>query len=109
MDDRESDLLAFFECQCQGMKFYDSHDVTLRHGTRLALRRERSNPHDYFCIIAFVSDGRHSRASHRMLGHVAREACRLLCPLLSASTLRVTRSVKPKQSQCKPYVAMISC
>ena len=37
MDDRESDLLAFFECQCRGIQFYDFRDVTLRHGTPLFL------------------------------------------------------------------------
>ena len=60
MDDRKSDLLAFFECQCRSIKFCDFADVTLRYGTRLVLRRERSNPHDYFCVAAFVCDERRS-------------------------------------------------
>ena len=108
MDDRESDLLASFECQCRGIKFYDSADATLRCDTSSPGSAERSNPHNYFCVAAFVCEPElvmRSRWSLRMLGHVAREACRLLCPLLSAPTLRVTRSVQIKSLATKKIIA----
>ena len=107
--DGQDDLLVFFECQCQGIKFYYLSGVSMRYGTWVVLRREPANIYDHFCAAAFVCDGSialtqrtHSRCkASLMLGHIAKEAARWLCPLLSSS-LRVTGCVCPVINYVKP-------
>ena len=78
----ENKLLAFFECQCRGVKFYQLRDVSARYGTPVSLQREPTNVHDALCVAAYVPGSR--RRGPLMLGHVAREAARWLYPLLSS-------------------------
>ena len=81
-------LLAFVEVQCRGVKFYDLKDTELEFFDPVVLRREPENPHDQFCVAAFVP----RPAAHRaqMLGHISRAAARWLSPLLLCDSLRVT-------------------
>ena len=70
-------LLAFFEVQCVGVKFYDLKDAALQFWSPVVLRREPDNPHDQFCVAVFVP--RPGAGGPRMLGHIARAAARWLC------------------------------
>ena len=89
----ESELLVFFEVQCRRVKFYQLRDVSARYGTPVTLRPEPTNGHDPFCITAFVpGKPLGSQEPALMLGHIAREAVKWICPLLS-SRLRVTKYV----------------
>ena len=47
-------LLAFFECQCRGVKFYRLKDARLKHWTSVLLQREPDNEHDCFCVAVRV-------------------------------------------------------
>ena len=80
-------LLAFFEVQCVGVKFYDLKDAALQFWSPVVLRREPDNPHDQFCVAVFVP--RPGAGGPRMLGNIARAAARWLSPLLLCRTLRV--------------------
>ena len=86
----ESELLVFFECQCRGVKFYRLRDVSARYGTPIMLQPEPTNEHDPYCVAAFVPGNMLRSWTPLMLGHIAREAAKWICPLLT-SRLRVTR------------------
>ena len=50
------EILADFVCQCHGIKFYDLRSVGARWGDRVRLVKEPSNPHDPFCVAAWVTE-----------------------------------------------------
>ena len=68
-------LLAFFSCQCRGIKFYDLSDIGARQGDGVVLVREPHNPRDSNSVAVFLRGG-------AMLGHVAKEAAKWLSPML---------------------------
>ena len=80
------------ECQCQGVKFYQLRDVSLSYGTLVTLLPEPTNLYNPSCVAAFVPGTVLRSSKPLMLGHVASEANRWICPLLSYH-LRVTRYV----------------
>ena len=87
------ELLADFQCQCRGIKFYDLSSVGARWGDRVRLVTEPKNPRDPLCVAAWVTGTREGRTSPPlMLGHVAKEAARWINPLL-VGRFRVTRFV----------------
>lgn len=68
-------LLAFFSCQCRGIKFYDLSDVSVMQGDRITFVREPHNPRDSNSVAVFSRGG-------TMLGHIAKEAAEWLSPML---------------------------
>lgn len=90
------DLLVSFSCECRGVKFYDLRSVGAEWGTNLELVKEPTNPHDPLCVAAWVPGipgerGHRARRRRHMLGHVAKEAARVLSPLIGVRSLRVSR------------------
>ena len=73
-------FLAFFSCECRGVKFYDVKSVGAKWWTKVSLVKEPSNRHNPFCVAVWTSDRRSPR--QLQLGHVAKEAARWIHPLL---------------------------
>ena len=71
--------LAYFLCECKGVRFYGQSGRRLRFGTRLNLVREPSNPHDSNAVAVSVVGEGGGRSS---LGHVSSQAARWLSPLM---------------------------
>ncbi len=70
-----SECLAFFGCQCCGIKFYQWDEAGSDVIRPLRFKREADNPHDVNCIAVLAESG-------WTLGHVAKEAAGWLSPLL---------------------------
>ena len=81
-------LLAFFEYQCRGVKFYRLKDARLEYWTSVLLVCEPENEHDCFCVAVRVPRAASRRVSG-MLGHETREATRWFSPLLLCRAIRV--------------------
>ena len=71
------EFLAYFNCKCRGVKFYDLKSVGARWWTT---SEGGVNSHDPLCVAVWITDGRSSR--RLQLGHVAKEAARWIHPLL---------------------------
>ena len=88
-----SELLVFFEGECRGVKFHQLLDVSASYGTLVTLWPKPTNEHDALCVVVFVLGAGVQRGFQMplILGHIAREAARWICPLLCSSCLRDTR------------------
>ncbi len=73
MDTHE--CLAFFGCQCRGIKFYQWGVASSEVARPISFRRDPANPRDVNCVEVLVDSG-------WKLGHVAKEAAQWLSPLL---------------------------
>ncbi len=69
------EFLAFFGCQCRGIKFYEWGEASSEVSRLLYFRRDPGNFHDSNCVEVRVKAG-------WKLGHVAKEAAEWLSPLL---------------------------
>ena len=83
----EDVLLAFFVCQCRGIKFYEWGGEIPEIYSRVTFRRDPSNTHDPFCVEVFALSSpagqlRPRASITRKLGHVDRATARWLSMLL---------------------------
>lgn len=69
------EFLAFFGCQCHGIKFYEWEEAGRDVIRPLRFQRDPSNRHDSNCVEVMVE-------TSWKLGHVAKEAAQWLSPLL---------------------------
>lgn len=68
-------ILAAFQCQARGIKFYDVPSESVRCGLDINCRLEPGNLHDSSCVALVLKDS-------KMLGHLAKEVAQYLAPLL---------------------------
>ena len=71
----KGEFLAFFECQCRGVKFYQWSQAGDTVRKPVSFRRDPGNPHDPNCVEVLVAAG-------WKLGHIAKDAAQWLSPLL---------------------------
>ena len=66
--------LAFFSCECRGVKFYGLSNAGELFGSQVTFRRNPDNCKDPNCVEVMVAK--------RKLGHIAAEAAEWLSPML---------------------------
>ena len=66
--------LAFFSCECRGVKFYGLSNAGELFGSQVTFRRNPDNCKDPNCVEVMVTK--------RKLGHIAAEAAEWLSPML---------------------------
>ena len=71
--------LAFFSCECRGVKFYGSSDAGELFGSRVTFIRNPDHPMDPNCVEVMVIK---QEGNHYKLGHIAAEAAEWLSPML---------------------------
>ena len=71
--------LAFFCCQCRGVKFYGLSEGGDLFGSKVRFKRRPSHPADANCVEVMVVQG---SGSGIKLGNLAAEAAQLLSPML---------------------------
>lgn len=78
MDPGDQDVfLAFMECQCTGVKFYNL-PTEIRYGEKVQLKKI-DNYHDPNCIGVYIKQNDLTL----QIGHIAAEDAKLLCSLLN--------------------------
>lgn len=70
------EMLAAFQCQARGIKFYDVPTDSVHCGMKLRCELEPGNQYDGSCVALLLEE------NSKMLGHLAREVSQYLAPLL---------------------------